>query len=131
MQVESLDDLKRAFDMWRRKKRYAREAVPADLLERARAAAQRHGPAAVHRATKVDRSRLKVGHRSRGGMRAPAVLEPLPVAAFSRVELAAPAVAVRPFAEVETTAGLKLRLFTPTDQVLGLLSSLCGLGGGR
>jgi len=53
------------------------------------------------------------------------------VPAFSRMELAAPAVAIRPFAEVETTAGVKLRLFTATDQVLGLLSSLCGVGGGR
>jgi hypothetical protein len=47
------------------------------------------------------------------------------------VELAAPAVAVRPFAEIETKAGVKLRLFTPTDQLLGLLSWMCGVGGGR
>jgi hypothetical protein len=32
---------------------------------------------------------------------------------------------------VETTAGAKLRLFAQTDQVLVLLSALCGMGGGR
>jgi hypothetical protein len=55
----------------------------------------------------------------------------MPVPAFSRVELAAPAAAVRPFAEVETAAGVKLRLYTQTDQVLVLVSALCGMGGGR
>jgi hypothetical protein len=49
--------------------------------------------------------------------------------AFSRVELAAPAVAVRPFAELEMAPGLKVRLFTQTDEVLELLSSLLGSGG--
>jgi hypothetical protein len=50
---------------------------------------------------------------------------------FSRVELAAPAASTRPFAEVETGAGLKLRLFVQTEETLRLLSSLCGVGGGR
>ena len=84
-------------------------------------------PAAVARVTKLDRSRLKIGKGSRPATRRTAAVVP----AFSRMELAAPAVAIRPFAEVETTAGVKLRLFTATDQVLGLLSSLCGVGGGR
>jgi hypothetical protein len=38
---------------------------------------------------------------------------------------------MRPFAEIETRAGLKLRLFAQTDETLGLLSSLCGMGGSR
>ena len=50
---------------------------------------------------------------------------------FSLLELPELAVAVRPFAAVEAATGLKLRLFTQTDQVLELLSSLCGAGGGR
>jgi len=120
MENESLAKLKAAFEDWRSKKRYAREAVPADLLERARAAARRHGPAAVHRATKVDRGRLKTGHKSRGGTGAPAACVP----AFSRVELAVPAAPTRPFAEVEMPTGLKVRLFTQTDATLELLSSL-------
>jgi hypothetical protein len=54
------------------------------------------------------------------------------VPTFTRVELAAPAeVAARPFAEVETATGLKVRLFIPTDEALKLISSLCGLGGAR
>jgi len=60
--------------------------------------------------------RLKIGKGSRPATRRTAAVVP----AFSRMELAAPAVAIRPFAEVETTAGVKLRLFTATDQVLGL-----------
>jgi hypothetical protein len=46
------------------------------------------------------------------------------------VELAAPATA-RPFAEVETPTGMKVRLFTQTDEALDLLSSLCGMRGAR
>lgn len=127
MENESLAKLKAAFEEWRSKKRYAREAVPADLLERARAAAVRHGPAAVHRATKVGRGRLKTRRRSRGGTRALAARVP----AFSRVELAAPAMAIRPFAEVEATSGLKVRLFAQSEETLGLLASILDAGAGR
>jgi hypothetical protein len=126
MEVESLAGLKAAFEEWRSKKRHPREAVPAELLERACAAARLHGPAAVARATKVDRGRLKTGGRSRVG-RAPAASLP----AFSRMEIAAPAGTSRPFAEVEMPTGLKVRLFAQTDEALGLLSSLLGAGGVR
>ena len=122
MNVESLAGLRAAFEQWRSKKRYAREAVPADLLDRAIQAARRHGPSAVARATKVDRGRLKTGGRSRGRSGVPA---------FSRLEVAAPMVAARPFAEIETVAGLKLRLFTQTHEALELLWSLCSTGGAR
>ena len=127
MDVESLAGLKAAFEEWRSKKRHPREAVPADLLKRACRAARRHGPAAVARATKVDRGRLKTGRRSRGERAAPAARVPT----FSRLELAAPAAAPRPFAEIETVAGLKLRLFTQTHEALELISALCGVGGAR
>jgi hypothetical protein len=126
MEVEALAGLKAAFEEWRSKKRHPREAVPADLLERACAAARRHGPAAVARATKVDRGRLKTGRRSRVG-REPAASLP----AFSRMEIGAPAGTTRPFAEVEMPTGLKVRLFGQTDEALGLLSSLLGAGGAR
>lgn len=128
MENESLAKLKAAFKDWRRKKRYLREAVPPDLLERARAAARRHGPAAVARATRVDRGRLKTGRRiSRGGTRESAARVP----AFSRVELAVPAATTQPFAEVEMPTGLKVRLFTQTDAALELLSSLFGARGAQ
>ena len=61
---ESLAGLTAAFEEWRSRKRHLREAVPADLLKRARQVARRHGPAAVARATKVERSRLKIGSTS-------------------------------------------------------------------
>jgi hypothetical protein len=127
MKRGSLDELKAAFERWRRKKRYRQEAIPAALMERARRAARRHGPAAVARATRVDRGRLKTGSRSRRARRPAAARAP----AFSRLELAAPAVAARPFAELETATGVKVRLFTQTDEVLELVSSLFGSGGGQ
>lgn len=123
MESESLAALKTAFDEWRRTKQHAREAVPAPLLARARAAARRHGAAAVFRATKVDRERLATGHRRRGR-------EAAKVPAFSRIALAPPAATA--FAEVETSTGLKVRLLAPTAEALGLLSSLFDVArGGR
>ena len=129
MEVESLAVLKAAFESWRRKKRHVREAVPGDLLERARLASRRHGPSAVARATKVDRGRLKISVRNRGARRARSA----PMPAFTRLEVAAPApaVGVRPFVEIETVTGLKVRLFTQTHESLALISALCGVGGAR
>jgi hypothetical protein len=127
MDGESLAALKAAFQEWRSRKRHVREAVPAALLQRARAAAGRHGPAAVARATKVERGRLGTSG-SRGKKRR---LPGAAVPRYSRLELAAPAAAARPFAEVELPTGLKVRLFTETGDALGLLSSLLGAGGAR
>jgi len=127
MKRESLDGLKAAFEKWRSKKRHLREAIPAPLLERARRAARRHGPAAVARATRVDRGRLETGGRSRRARQPAATRAP----AFSRVELAAPVMAAQPFAELEMATGVKVRLFTQTDEVLGLLSSLLSPGDGQ
>jgi hypothetical protein len=123
MEFAALDGLTAAFEDWRSKKGHPREAVPAALLERARAAAREHGPAAVARATKVDRGRLKTGLRSRARRAM--------VPAFTRVEVAASAGTTAAFAEVETPTGLKVRLFTQSDEAVGLLSSLLGMGGAR
>ena len=127
MDGESLAELKAAFEKWRSSKRHVREAVPGELLQRARAAAGRHGWTAVARATKVDRSRLETD-KSRGGKRRAAGTG---VPKYSRLELAAPAATARPFAEVEMPTGLRVRLFTETREALGLLSSLLGAGGPR
>jgi hypothetical protein len=127
MDGETVAELKTAFEKWRSRKRHVREAVPAELLQRARAAAGRHGWAEVARATKVDRSRLETD-RSRGGRkRGPGTGGPN----YSRLELAAPAATARPFAEVEMPTGLRVRLFTDSGEALGLLSSLLGAGGLR
>ena len=128
MDGESLAALKAAFEAWRSRKRHVREAVPAELLQRARAAIRRHGPAAVARATKVERVRLETGRRRGKKRRVPGAGVPT----YSRMELAAPAATTaRPFAEVELPTGLKVRLFTETGEALGLLSSLLGAGGPR
>ena len=126
---ESLADLKAAFDDWRSKKRHARETIPATLLERARAAARRHGPAVVFRATKIARARLKTGERVPAKKRVRR--RPARVPAFSRLDLAASAPAtIAPFAEIEMITGLKVRLFSQTGEALALLTSLLGLDAG-
>jgi len=125
---ESLAELKTAFEDWRSKKRHSREAVPATLLRRARAAARRHGPAAVFGATKIERARLKTGKRSRADKSAPKQVARAP--AFSRLDLGATTTTNAPFAEIEMMTGLKVRLYSQTGEALGLLSSLLGLDAG-
>jgi len=123
MPSESLAGLKAAFEEWRSNKRHLREAVPVELLQRARVAARQHGPAAVARATKLDRGRIKAGRTGNDRRSAPMTGAP----AFSRLELGAPA--RRPFAEVEMPTGLKVRLFTQSDEALRLLSCLLATAG--
>lgn len=125
MVVDSLADLKAAFEEWRSHKRHAREPIPAVLFDRARAAARRYGPAAVARAAKVDRARLSAGRRGRGRKTAPAARVP----SYSRLEVTAAPAPLRPFAELEMPTGLKIRLFSETDETVALVSSLCGAGG--
>ena len=124
---ESLAKLKVAFAEWRSRKRHIREAIPAELVRQARAAARHHGSAAVYRVTKVDLSRLRDGGRSRVEKRASAASVPK----YSRLDLTAPTVTSQPFAEIEMPTGLKVRLFTEAGEALGLLSSLLGAGGPR
>src|SRR5213078_2015132 len=118
MKVDSLSELKAAFAGWRRGKRHVREAVPEELLERARRAAAVHGVKEVVRAIRVERSRLFGRRRDERP-------------AFSRLELTPPASGAAPIAELETPAGLKLRVFADSNAMVGLLSSLCGMGGAR
>jgi len=133
MKVDSLDELRSAFAEWRRRKKHAREAVPEELLARARRATEKHGVRAVVGVTRVERARL---FRSRpAGRRAPDARtkgEPRSVPTFSRLEMSAPSSASpRPIAEVETGSGVTLRMFEQTPELMGLLSAVCGLGGVR
>jgi hypothetical protein len=125
MTNESMDELKAAFDDWRRKKRYAREAAPADLLDRARRAAKAYGIGPVARVVKMERGRLKTPQPSKPAR----LVRKVPAPTFSRLELAAPR-SIQPAAEAETPAGVKLRVFAITPETVGLLSSFCRGGGG-
>lgn len=132
MKVDSLSELKVAFAGWRRGKRHAREAVPDELLERARRAAEVHGVKEVVGAIRVERSRMFRRRRDEK----PATAQTLPPAqpaipAFSRLELTPAASGAAPIAELETPAGLKLRVFGESNAMVGLLSSLFGIGGAR
>ena len=131
MKLESLDELRTAFVEWRSRKRHAREAVPEDLLERARRSIRVHGLGRVSTATKVERSRLVGARSGRGQISRRGRPQRTRMPSFSRLELVAPSAAHSPMVEVETPAGVKVRIFTQTDQMLGLLSLLCGIGGGR
>ena len=110
MKVDSLDELRSAFAEWWRRKKHAREAMPEELLARARLFLSRP---AVRKAPH---------EKTKGG-------EPKSVATFSRLELSAPsAPSARPIAEMETGSGVKLRMFEQTPELMGLLSAVCGLG---
>jgi hypothetical protein len=121
-----LDQLSAAFGEWRRGKRHLREKMPAELLGRARRAAKRYGFYRVARAVRMDRQRLEGSQTApsggKGTTRPPA---------YSRVELVGAAPAARPFAELEMPSGIKLRLYAGTPGTMGLLSAVCGSGGGR
>ncbi len=137
MQVDALEDLKRAFAEWRRGKKHAREAVPEELLVRARRATREHGETAVVRVTGVERGRLFRAVRPH--VKAPAAASTKPEASpgsvptFSRLELSVPAPwsSRGPIAEVETRSGMTLRVFEPTPEMMGLLTVACGIGGRR
>jgi len=133
MKVDSLDELRSAFADWRRRKRHAREAMPEELLARARRATEKHGVTAVVGVTQVERARLFRGRPA--GRKAPHEKtngEPRSVATFSRLELSSSsAPSPRPIAEVETGSGVRLRMFEQTPELMGLLSAMCGLGGIR
>lgn len=140
MKVDSLKDLESAFANWRRGKKHVREAMPEELLARARRAVNKHGLKAVVRATRVERARLfrneLAGRRARRGRtskkprRTKTVSRGVP--GFSRLELCAPSEpVVRPLAEVDTGTGVRLRVFEQTPEMLRLLSAACGFGGDR
>lgn len=135
MRVDSIEELRSAFAQWRKRKRHVREAIPEGLLARASLCAGRHGDKAVARAVGVDRSRLfrKIDSKKKSGSTSEELLQTvertMPV--FSCWELSAPQVSHGPVAEVETSGGVKLRLFKQTPEMLGLISALCETRGMR
>ena len=126
MKVDSPSELETAFVRWRRSKRHVREAVPDELLERARRAMEVHGAKAVVRATKLERPRLLGGKKAEDAARERRGVRREAIPSYSRFELAPPSTGSRPIVEVETRAGVKVRLFSETPASLALLSSLCG-----
>lgn len=150
MRVDSLEKLGVLFDGWRREKEHVRERVPERLLARARRAAAVHGVGAVVQATAIDYRRLgqeMVSKRQRGSQRASRVGETgggggnakdlsglskgsaVSVPSYSRMELRGPKPPSRAVAEVETPAGVKVRIFELTVETVSLLSALCTAGG--
>ena len=135
MKVDSLDELKSAFEEWRRRKRHVRESMPQQLLARARRATKKHGVRAVVRVTRVERARLfrtrPARVKAQGARSTKPKGVPGSVPTFSRLEVSAPsAPKPRPVAEVETS-GVTLRVFEQTPEMMGLLSAVCGFGGVR
>jgi hypothetical protein len=75
-------------------------------------------------------SRLLIDAPGASWRKRPAAAASTPL--YSRVEVAA-TTANRPcpFAELELPSGVKLRLYAQTQEMLGLLSSMCVSGGER
>ncbi len=128
MKVDSPSDLETAFARWRRSKRHLREAVPEELLERGPQVDRgswsegggpfnEAGAFASFRGTKVE-----AVARKRRRVRSEAI------PSSSRFELTAPSTSSGPLVEIETPAGMKVRIFSETPAALALLSSLCGGG---
>ena len=105
-----------------------REKVPEELLRKAQRVAKTYGVNRVARAVKMDRRRLE-------GPQTAASEEngtgPAMTPSYSRMDLVGAAAPTRPVAELEMPSGIKLRLYVETQAVMGLLSSVCGAGGGR
>ena len=76
----------------------------------------------------TERARLALSAKGPGEGEVTAASTP----AYWRLEMPASKTPTsRPFAEVETPTGLKVRLFTDTGEALGLLSALFGAAGAR
>ena len=140
MQSDTLDGLERAFAEWRKGKRHVRAGLPEELLARAQRATREHGVAAVVGVTGVKRTRLfrkgRAQAKASGAARTMPQLAPTSaptsVSPFSRLELSGPwAPRPHPIAEVQTGSGVTLRVFEQTAEMVGLLTAVCGLGGGR
>jgi hypothetical protein len=123
---ESLDELQSLFNEWRKKRSSARERVPEDLRVRVERAVKAHGVSQVARATRLSTSWFWVQKTDRAKVTKP---RELPIPAFSRVELAPPVVRSSPVAEAETARGMKLRIFSFTQESTELLSLFCRAGG--
>ena len=138
MKVESLQELEAAFATWRQDKRHPREKTPLLLLVQAREAAKKHGAKAVVQATGIDRQLLGKGFAKTAASApdcaavAGVQLSSNSAPAFSQMLLNAPvAPGGRPLVEVETPAGVKLRVFEHSPELLALLTAACGFGGDK
>lgn len=138
MKVDSLQQLEAAFATWRQEKQSRYEKTPRELLIRARQTAKKHGATAVVQATGIDRKLLGKATVDDAGEEetndAEVVLEPTAKAtpAFSRLSLSAPTPKnARPLVEIETAAGIKVRVFESTPEIMSLLAAACELRGRR
>lgn len=129
MVVDSLNELKAAFDTWRRGKLSRRESAPAKLAARARRAAAVHGVGPVAKATGMTYTRLREG--SPDGQTGKTKRSVAVVPSYSRVEVVAPASNRQPMIEIEMVSGVRLKAFAMTPETFALLTSLCSIGGSR
>lgn len=125
MSEVSLEELGTAFANWRQNKRNTREPVPKALWAQTLVAAKKHGAHAVSQVTKIQRSRI-VERAEKSKAQGEGT-----VPAFTRVTISSPSVPESPVAEVETSSGLKLRIFEQTEEMVKLLLTLCSSGGTR
>ena len=134
MAKDTLGSIKGAFDTWRRQKRYPRERMPEALLRRARRVAEVYGIGEVARHINIGPRYLKSSndnpknkmprHVVSKSQNKPKKRSPK----FSQIEVPAPLFTPQPIVEVETSLGIKIRLFALTSETIGLVSSFCRMG---
>ena len=128
MTIDSMEELKAAFDKWRSGKVHKHEKTPEELVHRAREATKTYGVGQVLRALNIHKRQLRLLPKRGGinGKRPSKGAKP----SYSKIDLMGP-VANRLFAEFEMPSGMKLRLYSQTRETMEFLSSVCGAGGGR
>lgn len=127
----NLNGLKVAFEGWRKTKRYKREAIPKELVRRARELAAIHGVSEVLEATgqgcyphlrKIKTERHVKGFRE--------AMRPIRI---SRMKIPVFQGPTLPLAEVETPQGFRVKIFSLTPEMVDLMTSVVEpwLGGGK
>jgi hypothetical protein len=123
--VNSLNKLRTDFDWWPKTEQSNQKAMPKTMNEKAQHSERLHKKKHAEKATGLKRSSVTEGRRDKNKRDK---VEGTTLPSYSVVELVAPSEKNAPLAEVETPTGLKLRIFTSTQEMLDLLTSICGIG---
>lgn len=122
MAKQSIDAVRTSFEEWRLTKRHRTEAIPENLLKRARELIPVLGLGAVAVRLGISSSRLR--ETSKVAQKPTKVKTNLKSVGFSRLEMARPASSL---AEVVMPNGVKLNFFSITPETVALVTALSGM----
>ena len=115
--IQTLEELKKAVDDWRKHKIYRSQSVHPELLAEARKLLKQYGLKAVMKCTGFHKEVLQ--SRSAGRSKVQVSINKMP--SYTRFEMIPPVV---PLAEAELPGGVKLRLFSLGSESVAFLRSL-------